>query len=119
MRLRGAATDPARPDRAAGRDRQPAPPRTWSAGSPSGATAAAVAAVAVLVIVIWAVVTHGAKAISLDFITKAAPTGIGPDLVGTAVIVAIATSDRDADRRPDRALPHRVRGRRAPGRCSC
>lgn len=56
------------------------------------AVAAALAAVAVLAIVIFAVVSHGAKAISWDFITKGAPDGIGPDLVGTAVIVAIATA---------------------------
>lgn len=55
------------------------------------AVAAAVAAVAVLVIVIWAVVSHGAKAINWNFITSGYPTGVGPYLVGTAEIVAIAT----------------------------
>jgi phosphate transport system permease protein len=55
------------------------------------ATAAAVAAVAVLVIVIAAVVTHGAKAINWDFITKGAPNGIAPELVGTGIIVGIGT----------------------------
>ena len=55
------------------------------------AVAAAVAAVAVLVIVVWAVVSHGVKAISWDFITKGEPDGIGPNLVGTGVIVAIGT----------------------------
>jgi len=55
------------------------------------AVAAAIAAVAVLVIVIWAVVSHGAKAISWDFITKPGPEGVGPNLVGTGVIVALAT----------------------------
>jgi phosphate transport system permease protein len=55
------------------------------------AVAAAVGAVAVLVIVIWAVVSHGIKAISWDFITKGEPEGIGPNLVGTGIIVAIAT----------------------------
>ncbi|MBS1893234.1 MAG: phosphate ABC transporter permease PstA [Actinobacteria bacterium] len=55
------------------------------------AVAAAVAAVAVLVIVIWAVVSHGIKAISWDFITKGEPDGIGPNLVGTAIIVGIGT----------------------------
>ncbi|HVW46006.1 MAG TPA: phosphate ABC transporter permease PstA [Solirubrobacterales bacterium] len=53
--------------------------------------AAAIAAVAVLVIVIAAVVTHGAKAINWEFITSGYPTGVGPYLVGTAEIVAIAT----------------------------
>jgi len=55
------------------------------------AVAAAVAAVAVLVIVIWAVVSHGAKAIDWTFITTGYPTGVGPYLVGTAEVVAIAT----------------------------
>ncbi len=55
------------------------------------AIAAAVAAVAVLVIVIWAVVSHGIKAISWDFITKGEPEGIGPTLVGTGIIVGIGT----------------------------
>jgi phosphate transport system permease protein len=55
------------------------------------AVAAAVAAVAVLVIVVWAVVSHGVKAISWDFITKGEPEGIGPNLVGTGVIVGIGT----------------------------
>jgi phosphate transport system permease protein len=55
------------------------------------AVAAAIAAVAVLVIVIWAVVSHGAKAINWKFITSGYPTGVGPYLIGTAEIVGIAT----------------------------
>jgi phosphate transport system permease protein len=55
------------------------------------AIAAAVAAVAVLVIVVYAVVSHGISAISWDFITKGEPDGIGPTLVGTGIIVGIAT----------------------------
>jgi phosphate transport system permease protein len=55
------------------------------------AVGAALAAVAVLVIVIWAVVSHGAKAIDWNFITSGYPTGVGPYLVGTAEIVGIAT----------------------------
>lgn len=55
------------------------------------AIAAAIAAVAVLVIVVWAVVSHGIKAISWDFITKGEPDGIGPNLLGTAIIVGIGT----------------------------
>jgi phosphate transport system permease protein len=55
------------------------------------AVAAAIAAVAVLVIVIAGVVAHGAKAINWDFITKPAPEGVAPNLVGTGVIVATAT----------------------------
>ena len=55
------------------------------------AIAAAVAAVAVLVIVIIAVVSHGVKAISWDFITESEPEGIGPFLVGTGIVVGVAT----------------------------
>ncbi len=57
-----------------------------------GATAAAVLAVAVLAIVIYTVVVRGASALDLDFLIRGAPEGIGPELVGTAVIVAIATA---------------------------
>lgn len=57
-----------------------------------GATAAAVFAVAVLGIVIYSVVSRGASALDLDFLIKGAPAGIGPELVGTAVIVLIATA---------------------------
>ncbi|MBS1887588.1 MAG: phosphate ABC transporter permease PstA [Actinobacteria bacterium] len=55
------------------------------------AIAAALGAVAVLVIVIWAVVSHGAKAISWEFLTSGYPNGVAPYIVGTAEIVAIAT----------------------------
>jgi phosphate transport system permease protein len=55
------------------------------------AIAAAAAAVAVLVIVVIAVVSHGIKAISWDFITKGEPKGIAPNLIGTGVIVGIGT----------------------------
>jgi phosphate transport system permease protein len=58
----------------------------------SGATAAAVLAVVVLAIVVYTVVSRGAGALNLDFLIKGAPAGIGPELVGTAVIVAIATA---------------------------
>jgi phosphate transport system permease protein len=57
-----------------------------------GATAAAVVALAVLVIVIWTVVSRGAKAIDLDFIFTGAPTGVGPMLLGTLVIALVATA---------------------------
>jgi phosphate transport system permease protein len=56
-----------------------------------GATIAAVLAVGVLVIVVYTVVSRGASALNLDFLIKGAPAGIGPELVGTAIIVAIAT----------------------------
>jgi phosphate transport system permease protein len=57
-----------------------------------GATGAAVFAVAVLAIVIYTVFSRGVSALSLDFLFQAAPAGIGPELVGTAIIVAIATA---------------------------
>lgn len=56
-----------------------------------GATLAATLAVVVLGIVVYSVIARGASAISLDFIFTAAPTGIGPELLGTGVIVLIAT----------------------------
>ena len=46
---------------------------------------------AVLGIVVFAVVVHGASALSLDFLLKGHRTGSAPALVGTAEIVAIAT----------------------------
>jgi phosphate transport system permease protein len=61
------------------------------------ATAAAVLAVAVLVIVVYSVVRKGAPSLSIDFLTKNPPAfggnsgGIAPAIVGTAIIVAIAT----------------------------
>lgn len=57
-----------------------------------GAVAAAVLAVGVLTIVVWTVVERGIGAIDLNFITKGSPEGIGPELVGTIEIVAIATA---------------------------
>jgi phosphate transport system permease protein len=56
-----------------------------------GATTAAIAAVAVLAIVIWAVVAHGAKALSFKFIFEGSPNGIGPAILGTAEIALGAT----------------------------
>jgi phosphate transport system permease protein len=57
-----------------------------------GATFAAVLAVAVLGVVVYTVVARGAGALSLDFIFEGAPNGIGPALLGTILIVAIATA---------------------------
>lgn len=58
----------------------------------SGATIAAVLAVGVLAIVIYTVVVRGAGALSFDFFFKGAPEGIGPAIVGTMLIVVIATA---------------------------
>ncbi len=57
----------------------------------SGAAVAAVVAVAVLVIVIYTVLVRGASALSFEFLVNGAPTGIGPAIVGTALVVALAT----------------------------
>jgi phosphate transport system permease protein len=56
-----------------------------------GATSAAAVAVAVLAIVIYTVVSRGAVAINWDFIVDPSPKGIAPALVGTGIIVGIAT----------------------------
>jgi phosphate transport system permease protein len=62
-------------------------------------TIAAVLAVAVLAIVIFSVVRKGASAISWDFITKNPPQGdvgagggIAPEIVGTALLVGVASA---------------------------
>lgn len=65
--------------------------RAVSRVAESGATLAAALAVGVLGIVVFSVVVHGASALSLDFLLKGEPDGIGPALVGTAEIVAMAT----------------------------
>jgi phosphate transport system permease protein len=58
----------------------------------TGATGAAVAAVVVLGIVVYTVVSRGAGALSLDFFFTGEPTGIGPAILGTALIVLVATA---------------------------
>ncbi len=65
--------------------------QVFSKATEYGATTAAVLAIALLGIVVFTVVSRGAKALSLDFIFTAAPTGIGPELLGTGIIVLIAT----------------------------
>lgn len=56
------------------------------------ATVGAFAAVLVLGIMIYAVVSRGASAISIDFLTKGPnENGIGPSIVGTAIITLLAT----------------------------
>jgi phosphate transport system permease protein len=62
------------------------------------ATAAAVLAVAVLVIVIYSIAVQGGSQLSFGFLTKAPPLvglpggGIAPEIVGTFLIVALATA---------------------------
>jgi phosphate transport system permease protein len=87
--MSGAGFDPTAPLVPSGNLRRR---RLFSRLAEYGATAAAVLAVAVLAIVIYTVVARGASALNLDFLVKGAPDGIGPELVGTAVIVAIATA---------------------------
>lgn len=65
--------------------------RVVSRVAESSATFAAGVAVAVLAIVVYSVFVKGASALSLDFLLKGEPDGIGPALVGTAEIVLIAT----------------------------
>lgn len=86
---RGGIPDPAAPLTPTGNLRRR---QVFSKVAEYGATTAAVIAVAVLAIVVYTVVARGAKALSLDFVFTAAPTGIGPDLLGTGVIVLIATA---------------------------
>ncbi|MDX6590631.1 MAG: phosphate transport system permease protein [Solirubrobacterales bacterium] len=84
----GSEFDPAAPLTPSGNLRRR---QIFSRLSEFGATTAAVLAVGVLVIVVYTVVSRGASALNLDFLIKGAPAGIGPELVGTAIIVAIAT----------------------------
>jgi phosphate transport system permease protein len=63
----------------------------------SAATASALVALAVLAIVVYTVASRGASALSLDFLTKSPPPigaggGIAPAIIGTAVIVLLATA---------------------------
>jgi phosphate transport system permease protein len=69
-----------------------------SRGTETSQTAAALLAVGVLGIVVYSVVQRGASALSLDFLTKDIPPsgtpggGIAPAIIGTAIIVALATA---------------------------
>lgn len=82
------ALDPAAPLTATGNLRRR---RMVSRVAEYAATGAAFFAVFVLAIVVYTVVSRGASAISFEFLTTGAPTGIAPELVGTALIVAVAT----------------------------
>jgi phosphate transport system permease protein len=64
----------------------------------SSQTAAALLAVALLGVVVYSVASHAASVLSFSFLTHAPPRtagepggGIAPEIIGTAVIVAIAT----------------------------
>ncbi len=62
------------------------------------ATSAAIAAIAVLGVLVWSVGSRGASALSVDFFTKGPALfgesggGIAPALVGTFLLVAVATA---------------------------
>jgi phosphate transport system permease protein len=66
--------------------------RAFSRLAESGATVSAVLAVAVLAVVVYTVVARGASALSLEFLFAGEPTGIGPAIVGTILMVLIATA---------------------------
>jgi len=66
--------------------------RAFSRLAEYGATGAAVLAVGVLAIVVYTVAARGLPAIDLEFLTTSEPTGILPAIVGTVVIVALATA---------------------------
>lgn len=83
----GAAPDPAAPLTPSGNLRRR---ELVSRLAEWSATGAAVLAVGVLAVVVFTVVSRGVGAIDLDFIVKGYPDGVGPMLVGTAVIVAVA-----------------------------
>jgi phosphate transport system permease protein len=85
----GAAFDPTAPLTPTGNLRRR---KIFNRIAESGATIAAVLAVAVLLIVLYSVLTRGASALSFDFLIKGAPTGIGPAIVGTGLIVLVATA---------------------------
>jgi phosphate transport system permease protein len=57
-----------------------------------GATSAALLAVGVLGIVVYTIVSRGAESVSWDFLTTGTPTGVAPMIVGTIVIVLVATA---------------------------
>lgn len=83
------AFDPAAPLMPSGNLRRR---KAFSRAVEHGATGAALFAVAVLGVVIYTVVSRGASALSFEFLFSGAPTGIAPAIVGTALIVAVATA---------------------------
>ncbi len=89
-----AAFDPTAPLTASGNLRRR---RVVNALAEGSANAAALLAVAVLAIVVVSVAVRGAPALSLDFVLKSPPQfggaggGIAPAIVGTAIIVLLAS----------------------------
>ena len=76
---------------------------------------AAFLAIGVLALVVVSVFVRGVKALNIDFFTKSQVTfgetggGIANGLVGTAIMVAIATAIALPDRHPRRGVCRRVR----------
>ncbi|MGE5408619.1 MAG: phosphate ABC transporter permease PstA [Syntrophothermus sp.] len=85
----GAIPDPTAPLTPSGNLRRR---QIFSRATEVGATGAAVLAVGVLALVVFTIVSRGASAISLDFFFTGYPTGVGPMLLGTMVIVLVATA---------------------------
>jgi len=86
--------DPASPLKATGNLRRRQLVSKFAEG---GATGAALLALLVLGIVTYAVISRGAKALSWSFLTKSSVSfgaggGIAPQIIGTALIVAMATA---------------------------
>ncbi len=82
---------------------------------------AALLAVAMLALIVFTVVIHGFRAISLDFFTQPTPqlavgqsqgAGVANAIIGSLIIVGNRDGDRRSDRCPCGALHERVRGRR-------
>ncbi len=91
----GDALDPARPLTASAQLRRRQLVSRFIEG---GQTASALLAVAVLAFVVYSVASRGAAVLSFEFLTKGPPIieeqgggGIGPMIVGTATLIAIAT----------------------------
>lgn len=93
--LRGEKLDPARPLTPSGHLRRR---QLVSRMMEAGETASAIVAVAVLAFVVYSVVSRGASQLSPSFLTKDPPIegmpggGIGPLIVGTATLIAVATA---------------------------
>jgi phosphate transport system permease protein len=72
-----------------------APSDHWAARadrpSPMASDGGCAAGSLVLGTVVWSVFSRGVSVLSLGFLTNDLPTGIAPAIVGTAVLIAIAT----------------------------
>jgi phosphate transport system permease protein len=92
----GEPNDPSRPLTSSGNLRRR---QLVSRFMEAGQTTSALLAVAILALVVYSVASRGASALSIEFFTKGPPAltdapggGIAPEIVGTALLIAIATS---------------------------